>query len=455
MDEIQLLRALDPVTGEKLDAFPAPEVFEQLSCRLARVPAGETSAATPTGQALWRWRERGRRRLGLGSLTAAVAVAAAALAVSLVVTEGVAPSPRWVLVAKISPPWKQVSGSIQLSDSLTCPSATTCYAQGLGALKVTRDGGQTWQPAPTKGGTPVSNVACAGAADCAFLEAGLHGKPMFLETSDAGRTWASHPAPAELSVYQLPPGALSGIPGIDLSCSSASTCTAVAPVSQPGGSAFVTEDGGRTWSATPLSIAPRWVQCLPDGRCASTGPEGAIYSTDNGLHWSPATAPQEFLAGLTLPGALSCGGRETCMALSSPRSGRSRVAIYASRNGGESWSAVEAKGLPAGKQFTGLACPTASECWAGGTNLGSVPGLIGDFGGAVMLSSADRGRTWQGTELPKGITGIFALSCPSATTCFALGSDGPVSSSFPQNGPQSPQNGPRSLVLLAYRAPGR
>jgi hypothetical protein len=45
MDEIQLLRTLDPVTAEKLDAFSAPEVFAKLSAQLADVPAG--AARTP------------------------------------------------------------------------------------------------------------------------------------------------------------------------------------------------------------------------------------------------------------------------------------------------------------------------------------------------------------------------------------------------------------------------
>ena len=49
MDEIQLLRTLDPVTAEKVDAFPAPKVFEQLSAQLAEVPAGASSTARPRG----------------------------------------------------------------------------------------------------------------------------------------------------------------------------------------------------------------------------------------------------------------------------------------------------------------------------------------------------------------------------------------------------------------------
>ena len=63
-------------------------------------------------------------------------------------------------------------------------------------VELTRDGGKTWHLAPTKGGTPISNVACSSVAQCAFVEVGATGEPVFFETADGGRTWASQPTPA-------------------------------------------------------------------------------------------------------------------------------------------------------------------------------------------------------------------------------------------------------------------
>ena len=96
--------------------------------------------------------------------------------------------------------------------------------------------------------------------------------------------------------------------------------------------------------------------------------------------------------------------------------GAARAALAVSGNGGESWSTVQAQGLPAGKVFTGLACPTASVCWvSGNTPLHLADGkvTVGDTAGAVVLSSANGGRTWLSAGLPKGITGIGPLSCPT------------------------------------------
>ena len=412
----------------------------------------------PDGDAVRRWRQRRRRRLALRSLTVASVAAAVAVAAALAVPGGVAPSPHWALVGDITTTWRQVPGIGPTSGfSLTCPSATTCYAEGPGSVEATRDGGKTWQPAPTHGDAPLSNVACSSTAECSFLEAPLAGEPVFVETADAGKTWVSRPGPAGLSLdYQLTKS--SSGPSIEgsvvLSCPSTSTCTVVASSLQPPGSsgAFVTQDGGRTWSASSMATAwPFQVQCFPNARCISTGaspypggPLGASYSTDNGLHWAPAIVP-------SVPGALatlSCASSQTCMALSWSF-GAPRVSLVASGNGGESWSSVHAHGLPAGKVFTGLACPSASQCWASGDTpryFDHDRVTVGGTGGAVVLSSADDGRTWLPTELPKAIAGIGPLSCPDPSTCFALAFKTRSTSS------SGAPEGRLSFALLVYTA---
>lgn len=382
----------------------------------------------PGGDAVRRWRERRRRRLAIRSLTAAGAATAVAVAAALAVPAGVAPSPHWALAGDIASAWAQVPGIGPTSGfSLTCPSATTCYAEGPGSVRpgsveVTRDGGKTWQPAPTKGETPISNVACSSSGECAFLEAPLSGEPVLLETADAGKTWASRPGPPGLSG--------GSIGSVALSCPSASTCTVVGPSFQQTGTsgAFVTEDNGQTWSASDMpTAAPSQVQCFPDARCISTGAGapggllGASYSTDSGRNWAPAVVPSG-LGGLGGLVHLSCSSSKTCMAVSWSY-GAAEASLVVSGNGGESWSKVHAQGLPAGKALTSLACPSASVCWvSGGTPLHLAAGTVtvGGTGRGVALSSADGGRTWVSTKLPKGITGIGPLSCPNTSTCFAL-----------------------------------
>jgi len=403
----------------------------------------------PDGYAVQRWRERRRRRLAFRSLTVASAAAAVAVAAALAVPAGVTASPHWALAGDINSAWAQVPGIGPTSGfSLTCPSATTCYAEGPGSVdpgsvEVTRDGGKTWQPAPTQGETPLSNVACSSTRECAFLEAPLSGKPVLVETADAGKTWTSRPGPPGLS------GDSTG--SIALSCPSASTCTVVASSFQQTGTsgAFVTEDGGRTWSASPMPTAsPSQVQCFPNARCISTGAGapggrlGASYSADSGLNWVPAVVPPA-LGGLV---HLSCSGSKTCMVVSWSY-GAARASLVVSGNGGESWSRLQAHGLPAGKVFTGLACPSASECWvSGNTPLHLVDGrmTVGDTGGGAVLSSADGGRAWRSTGLPKGIAGIGPLSCPDPSTCFAL-----AFKTRPTASSGAPE-GPLTFALLIY-----
>ena len=80
----------------------------------------------------------------------------------------------------------------------------------------------------------------------------------------------SRPGPVGLYLaYKLTKSSGDSIGSIVLSCPSASTCTVVASsFQQPDLSgAFVTEDGGRTWSASSMPTAsPSQVQCFPNSQ---------------------------------------------------------------------------------------------------------------------------------------------------------------------------------------------
>ena len=81
------------------------------------------------------------------------------------------------------------------------------------------------------------------------------------------------------------------------------------------------------------------------------------------------------------------------------------------------------QGLPAGKDYVSLACPTASECWmSGNTPVNLRGGGMSSRGtGAIVLSSANGGRTWQATRLPKGMSSIDAISCPNPLYVLCAG----------------------------------
>jgi hypothetical protein len=420
------------------------------------VDSAPLAPPVPDRDAQRQWRERRRRQRALRSTVAAVAAVAVAVAAVLAVVGPTAPAPGWALVSQVKLPWQEATGySGGFAVSLTCPSAITCYVEGSPTVEVTRDGGKVWQPtavwtprSPTLGGMPISNVACSTTRACAFLEGVIN--PLFVETANAGRTWTSRPGPAGLSsIYQLN-GAQQFIGPVELSCPSASACVVVAtsPFGRRGG-AFLTKDRGRTWSASSLSSIPAQVQCFPGSRCVSTGVVGArpgsrphfgaSYSTDNGLVWSPAGVPPDVGGSF----ALSCSNSENCLA---SLAGRAQATLIVSHNGGESWSVLDPRGLPAGKVFTALACPTTTACWiSGDAAIKRGQGRADGYTGGVVLSSADGGRIWQSTGLPKGVSGIVALSCPTVSRCFALATTGPA-------GWLSGQSAPPSVLLLAYTA---
>ncbi len=397
-----------------------------------------------------------RGRIALTALAVAAAGLGVALALNFVSSStGATHGLRWALAGYVGTQWEGTPGqgltvSGPYHQDLTCSSATTCYVEGpanagQGAeVEATYNAGKTWHPAGVAGATPLSNVSCPSGRVCALLEGGTTNKPLFVETTDGGTTWLARPAPISLfpSVRDATSGATSSGPAetmTSVSCRSSSTCSVLAwsgnvRSSKPSGrsAASVTTDGGRTWSSPVPAFKPSWeLQCFANGKCLAAGPSGAAYSTDDGLTWSlssgwPIQAASYF----------SCATAARCTALSVPPGG-SAESLLVSSDGGESWSALRTSGLPTGVLFTGLACPTSSDCWLSGN---SVQGQFSGQG-AVLLSSNNGGRTWGASFLPRRTGIVFAVFCPDRGTCFALAAKQPTGS--------SPATSP-ALVLLVH-----
>ena len=430
----------------------------------------------PDAGAVSRRRARRRRhRSGLaGALVLAVTLIAVGLVVPALARPGRAPAeavvaPKWVLISDVNLTWTEAPGQapgVPINLSLTCPSATTCYAAGPGGTQITTDAGKTWRALVSGSSLAVGPVSCLSARTCAVLGVGRSLQPLFLETTDSGRTWTSVAGPAGLSgdygwtdqdIYPDGP--------IDLSCVTAASCVVTATnggadCSSPAVNCapslvFVTTNGGRTWSegAPPPGYVPVKVRCFSGGKCISTGGArggAAVYSSDDGVTWSLSSMPP----GLGLVGALSCSEATNCMAAADPEYAPPSApsVILVSHNDGRLWSSAPSRGLDL--PVTGLSCPISSQCWAsggayslaamGGKSLEGTPAAPTAAG---LVLTTDGGQTWQTARLPKGVTGVDAVSCPSTTTCFALGS---VPSALPSSAP--PGAVLSGFVLLEYRA---
>jgi photosystem II stability/assembly factor-like uncharacterized protein len=143
----------------------------------------------------------------------------------------------------------------------------------------------------------------------------------------------------------------------------------------------VTADGGRTWSAAalPAGVGPlHALACPTPARCLAVG----------------TSSPN--LAGITPAHSVA----------------------VSSTDGGRTWSAA---GAPPGiGDAVAVACPTTRRCTAVGTAWTGTapPAPVG-----AVATTNDGGATWREPAGPRLATGLVAVACPTATDCVAGGGD--------------------------------
>ncbi len=458
-DLVEELAALTPIEWPPDDAgdritHSVLECWSSQQGNVGRQPAGRRLA--PRRRAVMRTR---RFRLGALAGSCAALLVLTLVLVTVVVSQrssnkaltttgprttlagrGSRPSTKWRLLSDTSSPWRTVGTKSPPVFYLSCPSDNTCYTFGQLApvaagsqivmqLAVTNDGGNSWSSItlPTEIGV-VASFSCASAGTCAVLGLDLAGNPVFLETTNGGQTWSMRAGPPELN-------ANTKVNTID--CLSATTCLAVVSGYKGSGyaAALTTSDGGASWShaALPASFVPMLgAQCLSGGTCVMTGfdsvtPGGsatpvdsgaAVYSTDGGATWSPASVPP----GTGILRELSCANATDCVTTSFSDRTTAHSTVLRSTDGGATWTDVAGTGL-SDALVGDISCPASSECWASGLlglPGGGNTGLASEPRGLLALS-ADQGQSWQPAQLPAGVRAIVNVSCPSMNTCYAFG----------------------------------
>ena len=120
-------------------------------------------------------------------------------------------------------------------------------------------------------------------------------------------------------------------------------------------------------------------------------------------------------------GALSCATERRCWAvgIAGPNAAPSSVAtvIDATTNGGRTWKAQQVAGGST-PQLSSVSCPTATECMAVGSNGASLPGS------GVVITTSDGGATWSPAAAPQNALVVSSVTCASPTDCTAIVSDG-------------------------------
>jgi photosystem II stability/assembly factor-like uncharacterized protein len=165
--------------------------------------------------------------------------------------------------------------------SVSCPSATICYAVSMDYFVKTTNGGATWETGSVPGGEPIgqvgpnlnvlNSISCPTVLNCTAvgLESTSGGETdSIIMTSNGGITWTTQTASND------------GTGLTAVSCFNTSNCTAVANgmSSAQNSNVISTTDGGSSWANQPLpfDVALLAVDCLSPSQCEAAGSDPSI-----------------------------------------------------------------------------------------------------------------------------------------------------------------------------------
>ena len=328
-------------------------------------------------------------------------------------------------------------------------------------LVTTSDGGHrfTTNPLPSGVGT-ASVLSCPTAEVCnALASTGVAANNVlldatFLTTSDGGKSFSDHSIGGGESMSML-------------SCTAPLTCTAVGRSDAEGvndwtaGVAAVTKDGGVTWSVNPLPAGfgasyLSQLSCANANHCAMTGMVAGTVTNPPQCaqvkfpHWPghvpttteppTGTVPSAAVRAISASESAAASAENQRQATNASGAGfecsgsekAALSAIATTADGGLTWTP---HGLPSdvpNPQIFTITCPTATRCWAGGSD--AIPEQVGrvhNGGSPVLLGTTDGGATWSRVvfSVPasapnydgQSYLSMGSISCATANVCVANG----------------------------------
>ncbi len=328
-----------------------------------------------------------------------------------------------------------------LGRALACPGVGRCFAVGgPRGIVATSDGGLRWteesEPMGAGGIPGISALACSSLTTCAGVGSEPHpGYPVVVTTGDGGSSWRfaqlSYSAPSSSPAFGALVEDMAGGGFTAVSCA-APRCVAVAESIPEVGLLASSGDGGRTWQFSVLGGGGSFsgVTCAGGG-CIAAGTVGEgsalLALGSRGRHWS-----KSYVGPATDMTSLSCPSTHHCVAAGVAAPVPVVGAVTESDDGGAHWSAGR---LPAGPEaIVALDCPTTRHCLAL-ADVAAPPKLAqqGNDVVAEILSSDDGGRSWRGDLVTAPPDTLDALSCPTASTCYAVGATLEANGVFPQD----------------------
>jgi hypothetical protein len=218
------------------------------------------------------------------------------------------------------------------------------------------------------------------------------------------------------------------------SCVSAADCFAVGYYDSSDGLplSLVEHWNGSAWSilSSPNptgsdGFALHGVSCVSTTSCFAVGDylgglgDKTLVEHWNGSAWSIMTSPNPTGSTDTGLSSVSCANTTSCFAVGSYITASANKALVEHWNG-SAWSIMSSPN-PAGSRYTGLlgvSCPSTTTCFA-----------VGDYS-TTAPTTKSLVEHWNGTSWtimtspnPTGsATYVVGVSCPNTTSCFAVGS---------------------------------
>jgi hypothetical protein len=319
----------------------------------------------------------------------------------------------------------------------------TCIAVLLGASCFADVASGRWviEPIPPTrlGAESSQGVSCGSSISCVAV--GFFTRPRLAGIGFAsaarwdGKSWSIETIPAPIGAGQ---DVLEGV-----SCASRRDCMAVGAwdSERTGNAGALAESwNGTTWSIQPVAeFAGRIVSefvavsCVSSTACVAVGSAGkeTISGRWDGTTWSIRLIPRPAGAMSSTVGAVSCASSTACTSVGSVSYARATRPGYVSRTLAERWNGLRWSVQPTpnykGASISGLggvSCPSRTTCTAVGSRM--LPNGKGGFASDKALAERWNGERWsvQAIPSPDGTTDspLQGVSCASNTSCTAVGS---------------------------------
>jgi hypothetical protein len=317
---------------------------------------------------------------------------------------------------------------------VSCLSATSCVAVGSNWEEVAQTLIESWDgvswtvvPSPNQGTSDnqLDSVSCSAPSNCVAVGTAATGGPgdesALIESWDGAHwTIAANPQDGTLSNDLR-----------SVSCPGPSTCVAVGNYDAETAGGDISQPLIETWNGVSWTIGTgvndisdaqglSGVSCAGLTNCMAVGfdnpspyNEQALAETWNGSTWSSAPLPT-IQVKPALTGVSCIAATTTCVAA---------AGLNAESWNGTSWSGEA--GIPSHKnsQFGGISCVSTTSCVVVGNYATSTKKQTPP---TRTLVATLTGTQWKKTKSPnpaKQQDGLDDVSCLSATSCVAVGSD--------------------------------